>query len=299
MAESLKLPKGYKESIRNTAGLKPGAARMAARLKALGETIGIHDIGFSDAYRTKARQAELYAKGRTTGKKGDTVTDALPGQSKHEVGEAVDVYFTSGRSEDETFNKKKYEKLAEAYKDVYGGELNWGGDWKKRPDMPHFQIRPGKLVDEPSAKGLKKHGISRGRLDQKLSHHRTQLRKGANKFIKKMGGTPIKGEDSQTLAEDTGPSLKEDKEQRQRDRQAKRPDGDPFEDYLMTVTDALDGTNLKGDDEVTLDGLNTVLARLRGDAKFNPFEEVYLRGNMFARMAQDVISRRRGSGAGN
>ena len=85
--------------------------------------------------RTYVEQADLYAKGRTTG--GSRVTNAGPGYSNHNFGIAFDIGVFSG---------SKYVEEGPQYKAVGSLGVNlgldWGGNWKSIVDEPHFQLRP-------------------------------------------------------------------------------------------------------------------------------------------------------------
>ncbi len=91
------------------------------------------DVWVQCGMRTIAEQDALYAKGRTTGTKGQTVTNAKGGQSWHNYGIAVDVVF----SKDPWGEKHDWKALGQAGKEA---GLEWGGDWTKLVDRPHFQL---------------------------------------------------------------------------------------------------------------------------------------------------------------
>ncbi len=89
------------------------------------------DIFLTETYRSKERQEELYAQGRT--KPGKVVTWTL--QSKHIERCAWDISFKS----------TGYNDLGKFYDagriaDELG--IEWGGNWKKA-DRPHFQYEKG------------------------------------------------------------------------------------------------------------------------------------------------------------
>lgn len=92
--------------------------------------------------RTQAEQDELYAQGRT--KPGPKVTWTR--NSRHIGGFAVDLApVVNGAIEYDNNGKLGlWPRIAEAMKTA-AAELSvpitWGGDWKKTPDRPHFEIR--------------------------------------------------------------------------------------------------------------------------------------------------------------
>ena len=102
---------------------------------------GIH-IRITDGLRTFAEQDKLYDQGRKT--KGDVVTDAKGGYSNHNYGLAVDVV--------PLVNGKADYKVSNDIWNIIGEEgrragLEWGGDWKKLVDRPHFQLPVGMSVE--------------------------------------------------------------------------------------------------------------------------------------------------------
>lgn len=101
-----------------------------------------HDFGIASGFRTTAEQQALYAKGRTAPGKIVTYADGVKNKSYHQSGKAVDIYaYINGKANWET---KYYEPIArhiqEVAKNKFGVNLQWGGDWTKFKDYPHFQI---------------------------------------------------------------------------------------------------------------------------------------------------------------
>jgi hypothetical protein len=85
--------------------------------------------------RTKAEQDDLYAQGRT--KPGKIVTNARGGQSNHNSGVAIDVYIVKC---DGTIDLNK--RIPQEVVDIAKQEgFEWGGDWKKFKDYPHFEMK--------------------------------------------------------------------------------------------------------------------------------------------------------------
>jgi peptidoglycan L-alanyl-D-glutamate endopeptidase CwlK len=89
--------------------------------------------------RTYEEQAELYKKYKVGGPLA-----AAPGRSNHNFGIAFDIGVFSGSSDPE--KAKTYIPESPVYKTIgaLGVELGlaWGGNWKKTPDEPHFELRP-------------------------------------------------------------------------------------------------------------------------------------------------------------
>lgn len=97
-------------------------------------------ILITQSLRTWEEQDALYAKGRTVAPIGDKfiVTNAKGGQSYHNFGLAVDIVILDaiGKADWDTAHPG-WAAAAQAGKSV---GLEWGGDWKKFKDLPHFQF---------------------------------------------------------------------------------------------------------------------------------------------------------------
>lgn len=89
-------------------------------------------------FRDNTEQQALYDQGRT--KPGKIVTNAKPGQSKHNVGKAYDVvplrdgkpvWGTTGA------DGKLWERVGNIGRSL---GLVWAGDWKTFKEFPHFEL---------------------------------------------------------------------------------------------------------------------------------------------------------------
>lgn len=93
--------------------------------------------------RTYIEQNRLYAL-------RPKVTNAHGGQSNHNFGIAVDVgLFINGKylTGANRAENKAYADFADAVKrDVH--DIEWGGDWVSFKDMPHYQFKTGKTLNE-------------------------------------------------------------------------------------------------------------------------------------------------------
>jgi peptidoglycan LD-endopeptidase CwlK len=87
-------------------------------------------------YRSPEEQLELYAIGRTL--PGKIVTQLKSG-SKHNTlpSRAFDIAFQKDGKV--TWDKKHFIRFAAIVKSI-NPAVEWGGDWKKFKDYPHFQI---------------------------------------------------------------------------------------------------------------------------------------------------------------
>jgi hypothetical protein len=92
-----------------------------------------------EAYRTHARQKELYEQGRS--QPGHKVTNAKPGRSAHNHRLAVDI---AALDENNSIYYPKGEDLFYQTMGRIAHDLGimWGGDWANLKDFAHFQYRP-------------------------------------------------------------------------------------------------------------------------------------------------------------
>ena len=100
------------------------------------------DFGITHGYRSTEEQKELYAKGRTKEGKIVTYVDGVHKKSRHQFREAVDIVCYNGGKV--TWDHKYYSEVAEHIKKIaklVGVEIEWGGDWKRFKDYPHFQLK--------------------------------------------------------------------------------------------------------------------------------------------------------------
>lgn len=126
------LPIIDERSAKNIEGLnlalQPLAEQHVLELQRLGLNFKI-----TSGLRDYAEQRRLYAKGRTA--PGDKVTNARAGFSWHNFGLAYDLTLFSGKNP--VWNSRHYETAGKIGKAL---GLEWGGDWKKIIDRPHFQL---------------------------------------------------------------------------------------------------------------------------------------------------------------
>lgn len=120
------------------------------------------DVLIYCTYRDFECQAELYASSRT--KPGPWKTNAKPGQSWHNWSLALDLVplrhgkpvwgvkgdgIDADPTDDERDDLELWHKVAAIFK-KYGFE--WGGDWPRAKDFPHFQRPDGRSLDLMLAK---------------------------------------------------------------------------------------------------------------------------------------------------
>jgi hypothetical protein len=107
--------------------IQRGAAEFINDVK---KELGI-DLRVTDGYRTEAEQDELYAQGRTV--PGKNVTNARGGESYHNYGLGFDVTGLKGTGIDYEIDYPAIANIAKRHK------FDWGGNWEKRKDPPHFE----------------------------------------------------------------------------------------------------------------------------------------------------------------
>ncbi len=96
-----------------------------------------YDLRITESLRTFERQIQLFAQGRTTS--GQKVTNANAGSSYHNYGLAIDVV---DRNNGYSTNWQEIGKIGKK------AGFEWGGDWSKFKDNPHFQLTLGKKTAE-------------------------------------------------------------------------------------------------------------------------------------------------------
>ena len=120
---------GYKlgkKSLSNLNGVHPDLVKVVKRAIELTEC----DFTIIEGLRTKERQAQLLKEKKTT-----------TSNSRHLTGHAVDL--AAWVNDTISWDWKYYHQIADAMKEA-SKELNisidWGGDWKKFKDGPHFEL---------------------------------------------------------------------------------------------------------------------------------------------------------------
>jgi len=114
--------------------LLPAVRALAEQLLEACSQAGL-SIFVTSTLRTFHEQDVLYAQGRTTS--GPIVTNARAGESRHNYGLAFDVAFRSPPADDPFADDNPWSLVGALGK---GLGLEWGGDWPRFPDRPHFQL---------------------------------------------------------------------------------------------------------------------------------------------------------------
>jgi|GEM_PF-908479 len=94
---------------------------------------GIQNIFVTETYRSQARQNYLYAQGRT--RPGKIVTWTLK-SSNHTSRLAWDIAVAPPKTLYDVDTLTKVEAIARKL------GITWGGDWARRIDRPHFEVKP-------------------------------------------------------------------------------------------------------------------------------------------------------------
>ena len=121
--------------------LHPKVKELALKLVEVCKQNGLN-IAIGETYRTKERQNELYAQGRT--KPGNIVTNARGDSmsSYHQWRLAFDIF--NNKKGDE-YNMSVLKKAGELGQKL---GLEWGGSWQGFKDYPHFQYTFGLTVQD-------------------------------------------------------------------------------------------------------------------------------------------------------
>lgn len=94
------------------------------------------ELGLTLVYSDVTRTVEESNKGRA--KKGNLV--AKGGESPHNYGVAADiVLFKDGKAIGATSDLQK--QFANRVKELSGNKIAWGGDWKKKGESHHFELK--------------------------------------------------------------------------------------------------------------------------------------------------------------
>jgi len=128
--------------MNNLEGLHPTVKQAAEKLLEECKRRNINVV-ITEGYRSFERQAELYARGRTT--PGNIVTNARPGESYHNYGLAID-YALKDKNGKVYWNvDKDWLSVAEIGKSL---GFSWGGDWKGFKDYPHLEMTFGLTIKD-------------------------------------------------------------------------------------------------------------------------------------------------------
>lgn len=109
-------------------------------------------IVFAESFRSMTDQARIFGQGRNSyiykGKQYGNpskpiVSNAMPGQSNHNYGIALDAFQTDSNGNGAYWTVDSKFKRFVAIAKSKG--FTWGGDWKSFPDYPHIQYT-GKIV---------------------------------------------------------------------------------------------------------------------------------------------------------
>ena len=107
--------------------------------------ISPYDFSISQGVRSAEEQNKLYQQGRTTSGKIITNCDGYKIKSKHQIredglGHAGDIaVLIDGKA---IWEEKYYKEVARAGRVLMQKyNIEWGGDWEKFKDLPHFEFK--------------------------------------------------------------------------------------------------------------------------------------------------------------
>jgi RHS repeat-associated protein len=113
----------------------------ATFINAVNVELGLR-ITILQGYRSIQQQNTFYAQGRTA--PGPIITNARGGQSYHNYGLAIDVYLLNSHGNID-FNAEVPPAVISIAKSQ---GFEWGGDWRRFKDYPHFQMTFGQTVKQ-------------------------------------------------------------------------------------------------------------------------------------------------------
>ncbi|MFZ0074965.1 M15 family peptidase [Exiguobacterium sp. RIT452] len=141
------------DSAENLKNLHPAVEAGAKDLIRLSHSCYNIDIRITQGYRTKKQQDALYDQGRS--RAGEIVTNARGGESMHNYGLAFDfVQMVDGdisydlEYDGNNSGKSDWREVAAVGKAL---GFEWGGDWKRFVDYPHFEMTFGYSLDDLQA----------------------------------------------------------------------------------------------------------------------------------------------------
>lgn len=130
--------------------LHPTVAEKRDQLVARAEEKGI-EVVITEGFRTIEEQEEIYERGRS--EEGNIVTYAEGGESYHNYGLAID--FALRNKNEKVIWDTEYDGNGNGKSDwmevvAIAKELgfDWGGDWRRFKDYPHFQMDMGYRIRE-------------------------------------------------------------------------------------------------------------------------------------------------------
>lgn len=115
---------------------RSGVNKKLIEISDLALTISIIDFGIPDhgGLRTRDEQYQLY-------KDGLSKCDGHSKESKHQSGNAIDVYaYVDGAASWEIEHLSMVAAAMLQAANILGYKLKWGGLWRKFRDMPHFEL---------------------------------------------------------------------------------------------------------------------------------------------------------------
>lgn len=104
-----------------------------------------HDFCITQGVRTVEEQQKLYAEGRTIPGKIVTNCDGIKHKSNHQVkpdglGYAFDIAVLINNKI--TWDKQYYIEIGKAVEELMREyRIEWGGNWEKLKDYPHFELK--------------------------------------------------------------------------------------------------------------------------------------------------------------
>ena len=100
--------------------------------------ISEQDFFVNEGLRTTAKQQEYFKNGRSQ-------LDGINKKSKHQLGRAIDIYYTGWKNTD-SIKDPRWEKVYKAFR-IAAANLHinivFGANWKTFKDNPHIELAKG------------------------------------------------------------------------------------------------------------------------------------------------------------
>lgn len=126
--------KASKRTRDNLKGVNEKLVMLAGYALAISE----QDFFVNEGLRSTAKQQEYFKNGRSQ-------LDGINKKSKHQLGRAIDIYYTGWKNTD-SIKDPRWEKIYEAFRiasKMLNIKIEFGKDWKTLVDKPHIQLAKG------------------------------------------------------------------------------------------------------------------------------------------------------------
>lgn len=131
----------YNKASKRTRDNLKGVDHRLIALVGYALAISEQDFFVNEGLRTAEKQMEYF-------KKGVSQRDGVTKKSEHQLGRAVDVYYTGWKNTDPNENNPKWQKVFAAFKTAAKNlniKIDFGAEWKTFKDYPHIELNKSEL----------------------------------------------------------------------------------------------------------------------------------------------------------